>query len=122
MNGFHTYFGAIHKIRHMSVGCLFHSSDRPERQFITNTRKLGHSGKCSNYSYCVDFDKLPTCKECCKKIIFSTLFPDIIIQKVAKAINVLVGLLIQMIHCKQASQSQRITLWDQMKLLWKERH
>ncbi len=73
MKGFHTYFGATNEIRRMSVGCLFHSSDRPERQFITNTRKEGHFGKCSNYSYCVDFDKLPACKECYKKIIFDVL-------------------------------------------------
>ena len=114
MKGFHTYFGATNEIRRMSVGCFFHSSDRPERQFITNTRKEGHFGKCSNYSYCVDFDKLPACKECYKKS-FSKFFLVIVVRNIANAIYVLVGLLIQMIHCKKASQSQRITLWDQFK-------
>ena len=33
MKGFHTYFGATNEILRMSVGCLFHSSDRPERHF-----------------------------------------------------------------------------------------
>jgi hypothetical protein len=114
MKGFHTYFGATNKIRHISVGCLFHSSDRPERHFITNTQKEGHFRKCTNYSYCVDFDKLPACKECYKKIIVKVIFCHHSLEY-ANAINVLVGLLIQMIHCKKASQSQRITLWNQMK-------
>jgi hypothetical protein len=90
MKGFHTYFGATNKIQHMSVGCLFHSSDRPERQFITNTRKERNFGKRSNYSYRVDFDKLQACKEC-NKNSFSKLFPIIVIQKATNAINVLVG-------------------------------
>ncbi len=68
MKGFLTYFGVANEIRRMSVGFLFHSSDRPERQFVTNTRKEGHFGKCANYAYCVDFDKLPACKECYKEI------------------------------------------------------
>jgi hypothetical protein len=104
MKGFHTYFGATNEIRRMSVGCLFHSSDTPERQFITNTRK--DFGKCSNYSYCVDFDKLPACKKFYKKSL-SKLFLVIVVQNIANAINILVGLLIKMIDCKKGSQSQR---------------
>jgi hypothetical protein len=46
---------------------------------------------------------------------FSKFFLVIVVRNIANAINVLVGLLIQIIHCKKASQSQRITLWDQMK-------
>jgi hypothetical protein len=74
MKGFHTYFGDTNQIWHMSVGCLFHYSDRPERQFITNARKEGHFGKCTNYSYCVDFDRLPACKEGYKENIFTVIF------------------------------------------------
>ena len=55
MKGFLTYFGVTNEIQFMSVGFLFHSSDRSERQFITNTRKEGHFKKCTNYAYCVDF-------------------------------------------------------------------
>ena len=68
MKGFLTYIGVTNEIRRMLVGFLFHSSDRPERQFVTNTRKEGHFGKCANYAYCVDFNKLPACKECYKEI------------------------------------------------------
>ena len=71
MKGFPTYFGDTNEIRRMSVGCLFHSSDRPERQSITNTRKEGHFGKCSNYAYCVDYDRLPACDECYKETIIT---------------------------------------------------
>ena len=114
MKGFHTYFGATNEIRRMSVGCLFHSSDRPERQFITNTRKEGHFGKCSNYSYCVDFDKLPACKECYKKIIFEVLSRHHSSEH--RQCNICFSWIIDPNDpLQKASQSQRITLWDQTK-------
>ena len=73
MKGVLTYFGVTNENRCMSVGFLFHSSDRPERQFVTNTRKEGHFGKCANYAYCVDFNKLPARKECYEEITSNIL-------------------------------------------------
>ena len=114
MKGFLTYFGVTNEIRCMSVGFLFHLSDRPERQFVTNTRKEGHFGKCINYAYCVDFDKLLACKECYREIT-SKILAVITFQNLATETNVSDGILIQRTHFNQVTLSQRTTLWDQMK-------
>jgi hypothetical protein len=109
--GFHTYFEDTKKIQCMLVGCLVHSSDIPERQFVTNTRKEGHFRKCSNYFYCVNFDRLPACKECYKENIFLVISCHCS-SEYHQCNKCFSWKLIHMIHCKQASPSQRITLWD----------
>jgi hypothetical protein len=114
MKGFLTYFGVTNEIRRMSVGFLFHSSDRPERQFVTNTRKEGHFGKCSNYAYCVDFDRLQHARNA-TKISLPKFLPIISFQNLATATNVSARILIQTTPFNQVALSQRTTLWDQMK-------
>ena len=82
------------------------SSQAPERRDISESAKI-----IPTVSTLTDYQHARSAM----KKSFSQLFPVIVVQNIANALKVSVGRLIQMIHCKQAALSQRITHWDQMK-------
>ena len=50
MKGFKYYFGETNEIGRMAVSMLTWNADRPERQFVTDTRKEGHTGRVSSWA------------------------------------------------------------------------
>ena len=114
MKGFLTYFGVANEIRRMSVGFLFHSSDRPERQFITNTRKEGHFENAPIMPTVLTLTNYQHARNVTKKSLPKFL-PVITFQNLTTATNVSDGIFIQTTHFNQVALYQRTTLWDQMK-------
>ncbi len=80
-------------------------SPTPERREISESAPIMPTvSTLTDYQHATNAIKKP----------FSQLFPIIVVQNIVNAINVSVGTLIQMIHCKQAAPSHRTILWDQM--------
>ena len=73
MKGFDCFFGAISKIELVALWILCWSTDRPEQQSITHTRKEGHYGRVTGWAVNVLQEFLPACKRCYKSLIKSMI-------------------------------------------------
>lgn len=69
MNGFRIFCRKTNTLRWISLGLLYTSADRPERQAILNVLKEGTFGKVSLYSAPIVTTKLPPCKKCYMQLI-----------------------------------------------------
>jgi len=76
MSGFNCYFGDTNRIERVALGMLCWSADRPEQQFITNTRKEGNYGRVTGWATDVSEEFLPACKKCYKSMIEELLNLD----------------------------------------------
>jgi hypothetical protein len=76
MSGFDCYFGDTNRIERVALGMLCWSADRPELQFITNTRKEGNYGRVTGWATDVSEEFLPACKNCYKSMIEELLNLD----------------------------------------------
>jgi hypothetical protein len=114
MKGFLTYFGVANEIRRMSVGFLFHLSDRPERQLSLTQGRRAISESAPIMRTVLTSTNYQHARNVTKKSLPKFL-PGITFQNLAHATNVSDGILIQTTHFNQVVLSQRTTLWDQMK-------
>ena len=64
MKGFRIFCRKTNTLRWISLGLLYTSADRPERQAILNVLKEGTYGKVSLYSAPIVHSKLPPCEKC----------------------------------------------------------
>lgn len=80
MTGFDCYFGDRNEFGKMAVGLLFNSADRPERQFISQTRKEGTFGKASNRAIALDLELFPDCVHCYHKRASAVSSGNVIFQ------------------------------------------
>ena len=69
MKGFKCYFGETNEIGRMAVSMLTWNADRPERQFLADTRKEGHTGKVSSWAVKVSENELPACDKCYNALV-----------------------------------------------------